>query len=102
MVGVIILTFLMTVLFMTVLFLIDSAGKQNRENNRLMTENDDLKHQIYDYRDLDRCRREQAAYDRGLYDGRQTDTLYRNVLRKYSSRDQVNVMMNGENSTNAR
>lgn len=92
----IILTFVMTVLGMLVLFLRDGNTKQVNENKRLRKENDDLKRQISGHYDQDQRRRERSAYDRGLYDGRQTDALYRNVLKRYSVRDQADVMMNGE------
>ncbi len=92
----IILTFVMTVLAMLVLFLRDGNMKQAKENHRLHSENDDLKRQISGYYDQDQRRRERSAYDRGLYDGRQTDALYRNVLKRYSVREQADVMMNGE------
>lgn len=92
----IILTFAITVLGMLVLFLKDNNAKQVDENRRLHSENDDLKRQISDYYGQDQRRRERSAYDRGLYDGRQTDALYRNVLKRYSVRDQADVMMNGE------
>lgn len=93
---VVILTFVMTVLAMLVLFLRDGNSKQEAENSRLRNENDDLRRQISGYYDQDQRRRERSAYDRGLYDGRQTDALYRNVLKRYSARDQADVMMNGE------
>ena len=96
MIWAIILTFVITVLGMTVIFLNDSAKKQMAENRRLMKENDGLKRQVSDYYNQDQHRRERSAYDRGLYDGRQTDTLYRSVLKRYSAGDQVTIMMNGE------
>lgn len=92
----IILTFVMTVLAMLVLFLRDGNAKQVKENHRLRSENDDLKRQISGYYDQDQRRRERSAYDRGLYNGRQTDALYRNILKRYSVREQADVMMNGE------
>lgn len=92
----IILTFVMTVLGMLVLFLRNDNTRQVNENKRLHNENNDLKRQISGYYDQDQRRRERSAYDRGLYDGRQTDALYRNVLKRYSVRDQADVMMNGE------
>ena len=96
MIWAIILTFVITVLGMMVIFLKDCAKKQMAENRRLMKENDGLKRQVSDYYSQDQHRRERSAYDRGLYDGRQTDTLYRSVLKRYSAGDQVTIMMNGE------
>lgn len=91
----IILTFVITVLGMLVLFLYDGKAKETIENRRLRKETDGLKHQISNYTTQDQRRRERSAYDRGLYDGRETDTLYRNVLRRYSAKEQADVMMDG-------
>lgn len=90
------LTFVMTVLAMLVLFFHNGNTKQLSENHRLRDENENLRCQISGYYDQDQRRRERSAYDRGLYDGRQTDALYRNVLKRYSVREQAAVMMNGE------
>ena len=32
----------------------------------------------------------------GLYDGRATDTYYRQCLKKFTSREQTDVILNGE------
>lgn len=96
MIWAIILTFVITVLGMTVIFLKEGNVKQATENRRLLQENDGLKRQVSDYYNQDQHRRERSAYDRGLYDGRQTDTLYRSVLKRYSNGEQVTIMMNGE------
>ena len=40
--------------------------------------------------------RSQDAYRQGLHDGRETDTLYRGLLAKYSRGEQATVMMQGE------
>lgn len=77
-------------------FLRDEDIRHTNENARLLSENADLRRQISGYHEEDQRRRERSAYDRGLYDGRQTDALYRNVLRRYSAREQASVMMNGE------
>lgn len=90
------MTFLVTVLAMTVLFMLHEINQQRDDKRRMLKENDGLKRQISDYGERERQRRERCAYDQGLYDGRRTDTLYRNVLKRYSSKDQVDIAMNGE------
>lgn len=96
MIGAIILTFVITALSMLVLFLLDDKKKQARHNDYILKENDGLRRQISDYHQNDQRRRERSAYDRGLYDGRATDTYYRQCLKKFTSRDQTNVILNGE------
>ncbi len=94
--GAIILTFVITALSMLVLFLLDGSKKQVVEKSHLMKENDGLRRQISNYAANEQRRRERSAYDRGLYDGRQTDTYYRQCLRKFTSRDQTDVIINGD------
>lgn len=43
-------------------------------------------------------RREQDAYNKGLYDARKTDMLYRQILDKYSRVDHSTVIMYGESA----
>ena len=94
--GVIIITFVITGLGMLVLFLINGNQKHTTENTRLKRENDGLYRQVNDFREQEHGRRERQAYDKGLYDGRQTDTLYRKMLSRYSSGEQVTVILTGE------
>ena len=96
----IILTFVITALSMLVLFLLDDKKKQARNNDHILKENDGLRRQISDYHAKEQRRRECSAYDKGLYDGRATDTYYRQCLKKFTSRDQASVMMNGEREEN--
>ena len=98
--GAIILTFVITTLSMMVLFLYDSSRKQARDNDYIIKENDGLRRQISDYHAKEQRRRECSAYDKGLYDGRATDTYYRQCLKKFTLKDQANVMMNGESEEN--
>ena len=85
-----------------VLFLYDSSRKQARDNDYIIKENDGLRRQISDYHTKELRRRECSAYDKGLYDGRATDTYYRQCLKKFTLKDQANVMMNGESEENWR
>ena len=96
MIGAIILTFVTTTLFMLVLFLLDGYKKQVRHYNYILKENDGLRRQISDFQYNDRCRMEQTAYDKGLYDGRATDTFYRQCLKKLKNNEQMNIILNGE------
>lgn len=98
--GAIILTFVITALSMMVLFLYDSSRKHARDNDYIIKENDGLRRQISDYHAKEQRRRECSAYDKGLYDGRATDTYYRQCLKKFTLKDQANVMMNGESEEN--
>lgn len=99
-VGAVILTFIITSLSMLVLFFFNESKNQDAEKRRILKENDGLRRQLSDYGVCEQQRRENRAYDRGLYDGRGTDMLYRQCLKKYMNRDQPNVMMNGESEEN--
>lgn len=94
--GAIILTFVITSLTMLVIFLYNEKKNVVFEKKRLLKENDGLRRQIQDHNAKEQRRRENRAYDKGLYDGRGTDTLYRQCLKKYMSKDQPTVMVNGE------
>ena len=89
MVGAIILTFIITTLLISVIFLWNNHKKEAAERLRLMRENDDLCQQVMN-------RRERAAYDRGLYNGRGTDALYRQCLKKFSNQREAQAMMSGD------
>ncbi len=94
--GAIILTFIITALTMLVLFLFGDKQNQETQNKHILKENDGLRREISELRKCDQRRRERSAYDRGLYDGRTTDTYYRQCLKKFANRDQNDVIMNGE------
>lgn len=102
MVGAIILTFIITALSMLVLFQLEGSKRKDVDHSHLLKENDGLRRQIADYTAKEQRRRECSAYDRGLYDGRTTDTYYRQCLKKFTSGAQANVMMNGESEENER
>ena len=75
--------------------------------------NDDLRRKLSKFKaDLDHAlreneryaasaqkRRETDAYNRGLYDARKTDALYRQILDKYSRGDHSTIIMYGEQPT---
>ena len=85
------LTFIITALTMTVVFLMDNNSKQDAERN-----------QISEYSANEQRRRERSAYDKGLYDGRRTDAYYRQCLKKFTGREQTDVILNGINEGNER
>ena len=64
--------------------------------------NEHLNGQITEILRQENLRKERVAYDRGLYDGRSTDTLYRKMLSKYSAGEQATVMMYGDDETTRR
>lgn len=94
--GSVIITFVITTLVMLVLFFLNNAKKQIVERDHLRKVNERLNNQLSDLLRQENSRRERSAYDRGLYDGRSTDTLYRKMLSKYSAGEQATVMMNGD------
>lgn len=94
--GAIILTFVITSLIMLVIFLFRENDRKVSEKNRLLKENEELRSKIRDSRDVEQRRRETRAYDQGLYDGRGTDALYRQCLRKYMRQEQQTIITNGE------
>ena len=94
--GAVIITFVITTLAIFVLLLRDNEKKQHVERERLRRSNESLNSRIAEMIRQENSRRETDAYNRGLYDGRTTDTLYRKMLTKYSSGEQATVMMYGE------
>ena len=100
MIAAIILTFIITALSMMVFFLAEDGKKQAAEKHRMAKENDGLRRQISEYASNEQRRRENSAYDRGLYDGRTTDVYYRQCLKKFTTRDQTEIILNGAKEEN--
>lgn len=100
--GAVIITFVITALSALALFQYDSGKKLNRENSRLHQANDNLNRRISDMTYQDNARREKDAYNRGLYDARETDELYRKMLKKYTAGERVTVMMHGDDNDDRR
>lgn len=96
MIGAVILTFVITSLAMLVLFLLDRGKKCDAEQRRMNKENEGLRRQIQEYAESEQARRVNSAYDRGLYDGRATDTYYRQCLKKFTGKEQAEIMLNGD------
>ncbi len=96
MAGAIVLTFVVTALIATIIYLMVDNEDLRRENHRQFCENAELRRKLSKYSRAELRRREDTAYDRGLYDGRTTDAYYRQCLKKFTNREQAEVMMNGE------
>ena len=95
--GAIIITFVITVLLMSVAFLVNFNQQRTRETQQLRRENDNLHKQVDDFYNRERASREKRAYNQGLHDGRETDSLYRKMLSKYNKGEQATIMMYGDN-----
>lgn len=87
--GTIVLSVLFTVLGMTTLFLCSEYSKMKREIQKLNRENESLSGELQN-------RSIRKAYNKGLYDGRTTDAIYRKLLEKKSAGEQATVIMRGE------
>lgn len=93
--GTILITFVITALGMTVVFQHYVRKEQQRAYNRLTSEKENLEREITDRKNRDTKRRAQDAYNQGLYDGRETDAIYRQVLSRQASGERMTIMMNG-------
>jgi cell division protein FtsB len=91
----IVLTFIITTLGLLVVFQRIGTLKVIKENDRILRENEVLRRQVGDLSDQVQFRREVNAYDRGLYDARKTDTLYRSMLKNVSAENRNATIMNG-------
>ena len=96
MIGTIIITFVITALSMTLLYMTDTCRKAEREHVKLRRTNEDLREKVTSFCVAEQDTRENNAYNRGLHDGRETDALYRGILAKHSRGEQATVLMYGE------
>jgi hypothetical protein len=79
----ILLTFIITALVAIVLFLRNHNIQKNNECQQLKAENYRLRNKLDECRDFEVNRRTKDAYRHGLYDGRETDRAYRELLKRY-------------------
>ena len=68
---------------------------------RVEKERDDARRLNSTYADREHQRRISDAYNRGLYDARTTDGLYRQLLEKHSRGDHATVILYGESKPDA-
>ncbi len=72
---------------------------QAKEEARgLAAEKYHLRHQVEELERREKQRRERLAYQAGLYDGRETDILYRSMLRKQQQGERITVMLNKDDA----
>ena len=96
MVWAIILTLVISSLVSLVWALRERCIEKESECKRLRSSNAYLKNKLDEHRDFEIERRVKDSYKRGLYDGRETDTLYRTIVKKYAAGEQATVMIYGE------
>lgn len=70
--------------------------RAERDSRELRARNTGLNAELKRYRDHDIERRCKDNYEKGLYDGRTSDTLYRSIVNKYRAKEQFTIIMNGE------
>lgn len=68
--------------------------QQREENRGIQAKVYHLRNQVEELQLGDRRRRERLAYQAGLYDGRETDILYRSMLKRQQQGERVTVMLN--------
>jgi plasmid replication initiation protein len=88
-------TMLISVLTFAVLVLRNALKQKYSECSALRRRNDMLTRNLKGLEDADVERRIDAAYKQGLYDGRETDALYRSVLAKHGRGEQFTLMFDG-------
>lgn len=85
----IILTFVITILAVLCLFLAIMLKNANEENCELREKYKLAKEQLSRHN-------KEKAYNKGLYDGRETDTIYRGLMRKVQEEGKATVSMKGD------
>ncbi len=96
--GIIVVTTIVNWLIVTVLYFRFRLHSSETEARRLRKENGDMNGWIRNREKADQDERVRRSYNRGLYDGRQTDTLYRQMLKRYQSGEQITMIMSGNDS----
>ncbi len=96
MIFAVIYTFALTVLAVLSALLYRDNRRKDDRIDILVEENLSLHNQIGSFEYDEHQRREKEMYQKGLYDGRETDTLYRSILARYTRGEQATVMMQGE------
>lgn len=79
-----------------VLYLLEARRRCETEIHKLRASQADLSLKLTNHEIAFQDRRVQDAYQQGLYDGRETDAIYRGILSKHKAGEQFAVMMSGE------
>lgn len=93
--GTIVITTAINWLIVAVLYYWRRLQRSEHEVNQLRKENAGMNNWIEDRENKDQEERVRQSYSRGLYDGRQTDTIYRKMLKQYQSGEQIAMILNG-------
>ena len=91
----IVITTLVNWLIMAVIFYWTKIQNSQGEAKRLRSENVNMDKWIKQRMAEDQQQQLRQSYNQGLYDGRETDTLYRQMLKKFQNGDQVELIING-------
>lgn len=91
----IIVTALVTSMTAIIIWLVMQNKKNTAAIDQLQHDNRLAGQRIQQYEKQALDSRIQAAYSQGLYEARETDTLYRQFLSGIQKGDQVRVIMNG-------
>lgn len=91
----IVITTLVNWLIMAVIFYWTKLQNSQGEAKRLRSENVNMDKWIKQRMAEDQQQQLRQSYNQGLYDGRETDTLYRQMLKKFQNGDQVELIING-------
>lgn len=97
--GTIVITTIMNWLIAAVLHCWFRLQHSKCETQKLLNENHEMNDRIQRHENLDHEEQVRRSYNRGLYDGRQTDTLYRQMLKQYQNSEQIAIVMSGHETT---
>lgn len=100
--GTIVITTAINWLIVAVLYYWFRLQRSEREVNQLRKENAGMNNWIEDRENKDQEERVRLSYNRGLYDGRQTDTLYRQMLKQFQGSEQISMILNGHETAEER
>ncbi len=100
--GIIVITTAINWLIVAVLYYWNRLQRSEREAHQLRKENNDMNGWIHDRENKDQEERVRQSYNQGLYDGRQTDTIYRQMLKQYKSGEQIAMILNGTKTAEGR
>lgn len=100
--GTIVVTTIINWLIVAVLHYWARLKHSEEESQQLRKENSSMNDWIQNRETSDQEERVRRSYNRGLYDGRQTDTLYRQTLKRYQNGEQIAIVMSGHETAEER
>lgn len=96
------LTFIITALIAICLFYRNKCMQKSEECQSLRSANHRLESKLDECREFEIKRRTKDAYRHGLYDGRETDRAYRELLKRYKDGDYDERILDGIREGGAR